>query len=888
MSLTKPVNSKSNIKQYSNADLPVQPRQPVVARYAAESTLNQTVINLPFQVDTVNAADSFMLTVDGKVLTPGLTNDFTFTAIDSFGFSSTVTLVQSIPASLNIQAIKLGLKKETEFLQDARFTQLYESQDQALQGFIRTADVITATTTTGTPATGTFYSSITNRASIVDLSKDLKVRMGIERIMTQQIYQLQNEFGSSGEPVWATPNDDRGQIRFVGSWSNFNSSQGTFPIASSQNDFVEITFYGTGLNLLYSPDSTARDYRYTVDGGTESSNFYIIGSNVLTGRNYAQNQLGNVVTGLSLGIHTIKIRNASASQNMFLYGFEVLNESSTLKVNPGSTYLAGKKITTLAQQSPAYNSGFETGTLGSRGGRVLVYQKSDGSIAKAVTPTDASSLTYPSVVHTNEEAIRPYHWREFGAGRSDDFSLLTSASTNVNVAFSLDDGTTTLTGIAVTPHSTLNGVTPTTNSASSLIFTFVGTGLDVEFYIDSAGTNTNANAYTYTIDGGSQINLPTVSAGAGAFVTLKVASGLPYGTHTFKLIRNVPNVFSYFIRKLIPYQPKKPSLPSGAVELADYNIMATYVASSSTTSNVPSTGVLAKSMSREVIPTGTWTAITQRFNDVNLTSFSLDTTTTGQTLEYTFFGTGIEFGMYYANNPCSVTVQIDGAAYTGAATVSNSSFMTWTPGTSTALVTGGSSANLQISSLSLGKHTIKLTVASIGASATLAMIGFQIITPIHSYKSNIYADLQNTLSVGSNAISDNRKTSAIKEALPAQKAWAQAIRISSLTTTSTSYVPTGDLSCTVKVGSNGRLKISANMGFRNSVAGTDTYLGIFVNGVQVGIDVNRTIYTGAASDNLTTSLIVPISAGTHKVDVYWKNNGGTSTLFPSILTVEEL
>src|SRR6185369_6797612 len=151
MSLTKPVNSKSNIKQYSGADLPVQPRQPAVARYAAESTLNQTVINLPFQVDTVNAADSFVLSVDGKVLTPGSLNDYTFTAIDAFGFSSTVTLTQAIAAGLNIQGIKLGLKKETEFLQDARFTALYESQDQALQGFIRTSDLMVATTSTGAP-----------------------------------------------------------------------------------------------------------------------------------------------------------------------------------------------------------------------------------------------------------------------------------------------------------------------------------------------------------------------------------------------------------------------------------------------------------------------------------------------------------------------------------------------------------------------------------------------------------------------------------------------------------------------------------------------------------------------------------------------------------------
>lgn len=114
MSLTKALNSKSNVKQYSSADLPVVPRQPVINRYAVDSTAGQTVINLPFSVDAVNAPEVLLLSVDGKLLTIGSTNDYTFTSIDASGFSSQVTLTQSIAAGLNIQAIKLGLKKETE------------------------------------------------------------------------------------------------------------------------------------------------------------------------------------------------------------------------------------------------------------------------------------------------------------------------------------------------------------------------------------------------------------------------------------------------------------------------------------------------------------------------------------------------------------------------------------------------------------------------------------------------------------------------------------------------------------------------------------------------------------------------------------------------------
>lgn len=114
MSITKQLNSKSNIKQYSNADYPLNPKQPVLNRYSVDSTASQTVINLPFSIDTVNASDTLLLSVDGKLLTLGSSNDYTFTSIDAYGFSSQITLTQSITAGLNIQAIKLGFKKETE------------------------------------------------------------------------------------------------------------------------------------------------------------------------------------------------------------------------------------------------------------------------------------------------------------------------------------------------------------------------------------------------------------------------------------------------------------------------------------------------------------------------------------------------------------------------------------------------------------------------------------------------------------------------------------------------------------------------------------------------------------------------------------------------------
>lgn len=114
MSATKALNSKTNIKQATRADLPVGLRQPVINRYAADSTAAQTVINFGFQVDTVGNPDAFILIVDGRILTPGAANDYTFTSVNSTGFTSQVTMTFPLLVGLNIQAIKMGLKKESE------------------------------------------------------------------------------------------------------------------------------------------------------------------------------------------------------------------------------------------------------------------------------------------------------------------------------------------------------------------------------------------------------------------------------------------------------------------------------------------------------------------------------------------------------------------------------------------------------------------------------------------------------------------------------------------------------------------------------------------------------------------------------------------------------
>jgi hypothetical protein len=866
MSVTKALNSKANIKQISSADFPVVPRQPVTASYTAESTAGQTVITFPFQIDTVNAPDSLILHVDGKTLSPGSSYDYQFAGVDAFGFTNTITLNSPIAALLNIRAIKMGLKKETEFLQDARFTAIYEAEDQAFQGFVRTSDLMLATSTTGTPSPGTFYSSIVNRSSIPDLSKDLKSRMGIDRITTQNAFVIQNEFGPNGELVFGLLNDDRNQVRFVGQSilvQNSNSGSRVIVTAAKQ-DYAEITFFGTGLNIL-GELYAALDLRVTVDGGTEgaSSILAVTPAASLSGRGYAPNHVIPAVSGLAQGVHTVRLRMFGVN-DFGIGGFEILNETSTIKVQPGSSYLAGKKLTNIAQQSLAYNA-VATGT---KGGRVVVYQKSDGTIAQAWNAVSASQLNLSAADHTNEEVVRPYYFREFGVGRSDDFS--TTASASGSRAFTLDDGTTTLvtTGIDLANE----GIIP--NAAGNWIaFTFVGTGLDFTNVRGAAIGST----YTITVDGiAVGTGLTGSSFGANGIGNVKIVSGLPYGTHVFKITCTTLSGAGIAIGHFTVYQPKKPSIPTGSVELSDFNLMANFVANTTANLDTMSTGTLRKDKTREVIYTGTGINVAMSPSN-SIGGFTMDDSVVGDTTSLTFFGTG--FDMRYLGNTDggTTTVMMDGltanstnfpsasfSAYGGTTSYSNS---TGVLNQNSATTPG---CGLIMSGLSLGLHTVKFTHTS---GPQMRINAIDVITPTHSVRSNIYGDFQNSLPVGSQCISDNRKTSAIKDSLPTTKAWAQAVAITAnVSTSSTTYVPLQDLSVVIKT-TGGPLKITWNASILNT-GGNGTRTVAFVDGVQVGNEstVNQTNYS-----SVSNSVIIPVSPGYHKVDIYWRVDASTGS-----------
>lgn len=734
---------------------------------------------------------------------------------------------------------------------------------QGFQSFVSNTNTLTPVTTT--PGAGQFLSSVIGRAKIPDIGNDLRASMGVDRVSTQQIYQLQTESGSNGESVWATPNDDRGLVRFVGAWTNSNDSFGQRPLSSASTDFVEVTFYGTGINILTRALANA-SYGVSVNGGveafvTQSSS----ASAILEGRNYNSNTVVNLVNGLSPGVYTVKIRAAVGTT--YVCGFDVLNESSLIKVNPGTAYIDGGKISPTVQQSIVYNSG----VTGTRGGRQLIYLKSDGTIGSAFQAVNTSAAFLTAADHTNEELVRYYSPREFGAGRADDFSTLIGSSSGR--VFTIEDGTTTLVltnGLMNVPSGgTVDGLTPATAGTDSILLTFVGTGLDVIAENDSTS---GSSLFTLSVDGVSQGTF--IGPNSFSPKQIKLVSGLPYGTHTVRLSITTLNASRLYFTAFKIYQPKKPTLPSGAVELADFNVLADYVAVTSAAQGFVSSGILRKTGLREMVYSGTWTASLGATDTRFDSGWNIQNSTSGSYLQYTFFGTGVEYNFATAAGAAAwnTTVTIDGStSYTGAL-LQTGSGLSFSAGSITGTSSADGKGRLRITGLTLGTHTIKV----LNNTTTFNYSDcFDIITPIHSTKSNLYADLQNTLPIGSQGISDNRQVTPVKNPLPTTKAWAQAFGITNgPTTSSTLLVPCPDMSLTIRT-TGGPLDVSWNIINTNGTAEVN-YFRLYVDGVPVGTQKQNGNVSSIQNDT-SDKLIVPVSAGYHKVDLYWMTGSNTAT-----------
>lgn len=566
-----------------------------------------------------------------------------------------------------------------------------------------------------------------------DPSKVLKPLLGIERIFPISMIEVPDEKGPNGERVFKPANgDDR--IRYVGTnWKNISNTDGSRLHSDTGNttDYIEITFYGTGLNSLALPGDGSNEFRYILNGGSAQTYYPSNQATILRSRVYDPHVVYPVIDGESLDVHTVRFFKNATGGFTLQSGFEIINdENDQIQVPPGTILSRGSKFTNSALTELSYNSDFDgSPVLNGRGGRVSVYITPEGEVKKAIQQTEASALFMGSADHSNEEVINKINFREFGSNRADDFSSLDFSEGPVDKAFVLDDGTTTLVGSDISELDANNGVNQLYNRANGAFFTltFVGTGLDVVLG-NIAGT---IDQQTFLIDG------QTVGTISGTKVdgitTVKIASGLPYGTHTFRMRRDAFTNNYTGLSDFIVYGPKKPTIPSDSQEIGDYYLMADYDGSSLTgtapTDNQENPqGVLRKQNSRERDFRGSGhTALLSVTN--NPSGWFIYSTTTGVAQEMTFFGTGFVIrNMGTVTGTYNFTVSVDGVLNdTGVALTncSNSGGGTYASTTST----GDAPINLEFTGLALGIHTVRIELVTNGRNFGGGHI--DVITPVH-------------------------------------------------------------------------------------------------------------------------------------------------------------
>lgn len=727
---------------------------------------------------------------------------------------------------------------------------------------------------------------IAGRAQIVDMRQDLMPRFGVERVIIQQADIVQNERGptqqdgTQGE-VRRDTNDPLDRTRFVGRW-NYNILEGTGTIHQPKDleAFLEITFWGTGLNLVGVMTASTYEAKATVDGGAEGANF-ITNANAnptLGGRNYNTLQVVNVVNNLTQGLHTVKIRNTDPSNGFPFYGYEVLNTNTNIVVTPGTLMSGGKGITLAAAASTPYNSAFETGIVGTRGGRALIYLKSDGTIGKSFQPAD-SQLNLAAADHSNEEMVRQFHWREFSAARADDFYQDVSNGNRIAV---LDDGVTMLQGqnIDATASNDLRMGTV----SGYIQITFVGTGLDWRRYEDSSGS---ADVLAVSVDGVSVGNSPIVPASAVKRWE-KIVSGLPYGTHVVRITLSSANTQRTRMTHFQVWAPKRPALPAGAVSLGEYFLMATNTPIPAQSVLNIGAGTLRQSAVRGIFIGGNTWAIGLGNGIVG--GYELASQSTNKSIQFTFWGTGFDMRFAASSNRSAVQpVLLNGialnAAYPGAASIQcsvagagisfgsqvGSFLLSAAAGNLLDQQDSGADAgcSFRVSNLPLGLYTINITDTSANFSTVNC---FDVITPIHAQKLQGPFIAQSAAQIRDSSITDLRFFSLLE--VPVPTASCMAIGFTNDPATATvNGSPLPEMQAVIKT-TGKPIEIATQCSVANGTTGQGLRMTVYVDGNVVGSGFDATTAVGGNRQTMGGTIIVPVAAGIHYVQVHFGVPGG--------------
>jgi hypothetical protein len=471
-------------------------------------------------------------------------------------------------------------------------------------------------------------------------------------------------------------------------------------------------------------------------------------------------------TTLTQGLHVALIKKQDLAFAFNVYGFEILNEVADIQVYPATFYTNGISYHRTAMETTPFDSDFDGNpVLTDRGGRVLIYQTQDGTVGKAIQQPDVTPRGFNGFVgshtllgtfdgtpvsHANEELLRPFNPREYGLNNANDFTTLSTTSSDRS--WHLNDGTFLLNANDVAYNGGLNGFyygLDITAAGDFLEIHFVGTGLDIH---NIRGQGNPLDTWKFFLDGLAVNVANTIAAGH-----VKICSGLPFGSHVVR-IQKVVDATGAIFGDILVYVPKKPAIPAGAKVIGEYYLMADYARLDNPDNTAVSLnmkiarGTVRKTCLKEMHMFGSW--VTARDVNSYTAGWYLYTTTLNNYSELTFYGTGVELRFVgYNNRSNNIEVKLNGALlnnthpFAGTAKVSTTSAPTaqivydtvygvqnlsavtnakLNQDTTAAVLTPASFA---VYDLPLGRHTIRFTNKHTGG---LMMIStYDVIQPVY-------------------------------------------------------------------------------------------------------------------------------------------------------------
>ena len=505
-----------------------------------------------------------------------------------------------------------------------------------------------------------YYTDIKGSKPIKD--PRIGAHFGSQRHKFKSLQVLEQETATEGENVYSVDGREwmrtKGDKWVVNYNINGNFIENSTASLTTDDHFIEIVGYFNDANLLHWLSGTGNDiFGVAVNGGTRQSNDFAISvASPLKDRAVDPASLLNLTFNATptLGINTLRISNTNGAY-LSAYGIELIAQDTSNRNNiqiPSQNVVShGKKFTVSG--TPHYNP-FNNQSIGDttshgkntvgwttydstldtttslgldawvdsgnyyrpvNGGRVVKWVDSSGNIKTSVNmmPPSAKAIgshsgnsgphqtawtsTYQpvfssgSIDHSLSEVAKTFHVREFGNGNVNgaeggtykDASMLWS--TERDIAYVMDDGLSSFTASGVKGDENIYR----NDTATFHCHTFIGTGISLKLHW--GGTNTDI---------------------------VEIAQNLPYGTHILKHDVNdsdsntmdftldgvslktghgLGNTPSY--GEITYFQPKRPPIPEDACVLADYMLMADFVAIGASGNDKISKGVRFNSASRD-------------------------------------------------------------------------------------------------------------------------------------------------------------------------------------------------------------------------------------------------------------------------------------------------